>query len=111
MSIPEPILRLAGELTIYQVGERYDELHHALQQLSSEQSGAEQTLSESSEKQPSLTIDTSELIEVDSAGLQLLVQLAQDDRKSDIAIHWQTPSAALTQMIDLYNAAQWFETP
>ena len=100
MSIHEPTIRLNGELTIYQVGERYEQLHLALQQCSSEQS---------SEKQPSLMIDTSELIEVDSAGLQLLVQLAQQARQMDIAIRWQSPSAALTQMIELYNAAQWFE--
>ena len=100
MSTHEPIIRLNGELTIYQVAERHEQLHLALEQCSSEQS---------SEKQPSLTIDTSELIEVDSAGLQLLVQLAQQARQTDIAVHWQAPSAALTRMIELYNAAQWFE--
>lgn len=104
MSTQQPTLRLDGELTIYQVGARYDELHLALQQCLAQEIAPEQ-----SEQQPTITIDTSDLIEVDSAGLQLLVQLTQRARQTDIAVHWQTPSAALTQMIELYNAAQWFE--
>ena len=107
MSTDESTIRLDGELTIYQVGERHEQLLLALQQCASGQSLYEQS---SPEKQPSLTIDTSELIEVDSAGLQLLVQLAQHARQLDVAIHWQAPGSALTQMIDLYNAGQWFET-
>jgi ABC-type transporter Mla MlaB component len=106
MSTDESTIRLDGELTIYQVGERHEQLLLALQQCASGQSLYEQ----SSEKQPSLTIDTSELIEVDSAGLQLLVQLAQHARQLDVAIDWKAPGTALTQMIDLYNAGQWFET-
>lgn len=106
MSTDESTIRLDGELTIYQVGERHEQLLLALQQCTSEPSLSEQF---SSEKQLSMTIDTSELIEVDSAGLQLLVQLVKHARQLDVAIHWQIPGAALTQMINLYNAGQWFE--
>lgn len=104
MSTDESTIRLDGELTIYQVGERHEQLLLALQQCL-----AQETAPEQSEQQPTLTIDTSELIEVDSAGLQLLVQLVKHARQLDVAIHWQIPGAALTQMIDLYNAGQWFE--
>lgn len=102
MSAHEYTFRLDGELTIYQVGERYASLRQLLVQCSSEHA---------SEKQPLLTIDTSELFEVDSAGLQLLVQFVRRARQADIALHWLTPSKALMQMIDLYNATQWFTTP
>lgn len=102
MSTHEFTLRLDGELTIYQVGERYASLRQLLVQCASEHA---------SEKQPLLTVDTSELFEVDSAGLQLLVQFVQRARQVDIALHWLTPSKALMQMIELYNATQWFNTP
>jgi ABC-type transporter Mla MlaB component len=100
MTIDESTVRLHGELTIYQVSECYEELHMALLRSAAEQSAG---------KPSSLTIDTSELVLVDSAGLQLLVQLAQHARLADIAIHWQKPSAALSQMIDFYNASHWFK--
>jgi ABC-type transporter Mla MlaB component len=101
MTTDASTVRLHGELTIYQVNERYEELHLALLR-----SVAEQTAG----TPPSLTIDTSELVLVDSAGLQLLVQLAQHARRAEVAIHWQTPSAALSQMISFYNAERWFNT-
>lgn len=100
MNTDESTVRLRGELTIYQVGERYEELHLALLRSVGEQADG---------RSPSLTIDTSELVMVDTAGFQLLVQLAQHARQADIAIHWQTPSAALSVMIDFYNASHWFK--
>ncbi len=102
MNSDEPAVRLQGELTIYQVSERYEELHLALLRYAAEPSAG---------RPSSLTIDTSELILVDSAGLQLLVQLAQHARLSDIAVHWRKPSAALSQMIDFYDASEWFKAP
>lgn len=103
MNTDQYTIRLDGELTIYQVGVRYEQLQLVLQQSVSESS--------TDETQPSLMIETRELTEVDSAGLQLLVQVAQQARRADITIHWQVPSTALRQMIDLYNVAHWFETP
>lgn len=100
MSTHEPTLRLEGEMTIYQVGERAAELRQALQQFTDSSCAG----------QPSLAINTSDLIEVDSAGLQLLVQFAQSARQADIALHWSAPGAALAQMIYLYDAMQWFDT-
>lgn len=101
MSTHEPTLRLDGEMTIYQVGERAEELRQALQQCTADAAGA----------QPSLAIDTSELVEVDSAGLQLLVQFAQSARQAEIALQWFEPGAAFARMIQLYDAMQWFDIP
>jgi ABC-type transporter Mla MlaB component len=102
MNSQETRIRLDGELTIYQVAERHEELRLAFQtQLDRQASG----------EQPQLTIDTGELTEVDSAGLQLLIQWAHRARQADLALDWLTPSAALTQIITLYNAQQWFNAP
>lgn len=94
-------IRLNGELTIYQVGEVHEQLQSALQQV---------LTAPTSDQPPKLTIDTLELTEVDSAGLQLLVQVSQQALSIDIAIDWQTPGAALSRMIELYSAARWFES-
>lgn len=94
-------LHLDGDLTIYQAGERWEELRQVLQECVAQSSG----------QQPQLTMDTHDLIDVDSAGLQLLVQFSQRARDADIAVNWQTPGAALTNMISLYNAWQWFAEP
>src|SRR5690606_19092352 len=94
-------IRLNGELTIYQVGEVYEQLQSALQQV---------LTAPTSDQPPKLTIDTLELTEVDSAASQFMVQVPQQARSIDIAIDWQTPDAALSRMIALYGAARWFES-
>lgn len=51
-----------------------------------------------------LTIDLSQLTNVDSAGLAYLIELKQFCEKNNIDMHFSRATIALTKLIALYNA-------
>ena len=85
------LIRIDGDLTIYTALACRDQLLHHLQQL---QSCA------------ALEIDLSGVTEVDSAGLQLLIQARRHGADLGQSVRLRSPSAALQEMIALYRLGE-----
>lgn len=88
------LIRIDGEMTIYTAPACRDQLLHHLQQL---QSCA------------ALDIDLSSVTEVDSAGLQLLIQARRHGVEQGMPVRLRNPSAALQEMIALYRLGEDFD--
>jgi anti-anti-sigma factor len=87
------LIRIDGDLTIYTALVCRDQLLHHLQQL---QSCA------------ALEIDLSGVTEVDSAGLQLLIQARRHGADLGQPVRLRNPSSALQEMIALYRLGEDF---
>jgi anti-anti-sigma factor len=86
----EPCLRLAGELTIYEVGEAKAQLGPEL------------------DRHRSLQLNLSGLEELDTAGVQVLVWLKQEARRRGVALGFTAHSPAVIEVFDLLQVAGLF---
>lgn len=85
-----PVLRLEGELTIYEAAEARDQL------------GAELDL------RPALHLNLAGLKELDTAGVQLLVWLKQEARRRNRTLALSAHSPAVVEVFDLLQVASLF---
>lgn len=86
---------LEGELTIYSVSQRYEEWRNLLSSVIAE-------------ALPSIDIDTQGVIDIDTAGLQLLAYFSERATQSGITINWSAPSDAVAQAQQLYHVEKGF---
>lgn len=95
MSVAMPtVLRLAGEMTIYQAAEQKQELVQALAEAGS----------------GLLEIDLSAVSEIDVAGLQLLLAARNACERRGSPLRLIEPSPAVREVFALANAAAHFGT-
>jgi anti-sigma B factor antagonist len=78
-------VKLGAELTIYQVAELYE------------------TLSAQLKRQGELQLDLSAVTEIDSAGIQLLLQLAGQSQRNNGTVTFLSPSSTMQQMMTLFR--------
>jgi anti-anti-sigma factor len=90
------LVRIDGEMTIYTALACRDQMLDCLQQLQS---------------CDGLDIDLSGVTEVDSAGMQLLIQIRRHGVALGKPVRLLTPSAALQEMISLYRLGAGFDDP
>lgn len=62
-----------------------------------------QTLVSKLESNSELTIDLSQISEIDSAGLQLLLLAQREAAKASKAVHFSQPNAAVSDVLSLYQ--------
>nr|WP_320131501.1 STAS domain-containing protein [uncultured Holophaga sp.] len=87
------VLRLIGDLTIYSVGDARKDLEAQLHQ------------------QPTLTLDLSEVEEVDTAGVQLLHWLKQEAEALGGNLALQHHSPAVVEVFELLGVIAHFGDP
>ncbi len=85
-------LAMSGEMTIYTAAELKSELAPHLSQAQIE-------------------IDLSEVSEMDSAGLQLLILAKREALKDDRVLHLTKHSQAVLDVLDICNMAAYFGDP
>lgn len=86
-------VRVQGEMTIYTALELKQELVSCLRRA------------------PQLELDLSQVNEMDSAGLQLLILLKRETAKQDGRLTLTAHSPAVTEAIDAFNMAGYFGDP
>jgi anti-sigma B factor antagonist len=86
------LIQPGAELTIYQVAEEYERFSALLQRTGE------------------LQLDLSEVTDIDSAGIQLLLQLARQARQHSRTIAFISPSAPVQQMMTLFRLDTDFDT-
>lgn len=84
-------VQLSPELTIYQAAERYEELSELLK------------------RHGELHLDLSAVTEIDSTGLQLLMQLSRQAKQSSSTIVFLSPSIEIQQMMTLFRLSADFD--
>ncbi len=89
----EPVLRIDGEMTIY----RADELKRALFAAIGES--------------PTLEIDLSDVTEIDTAGVQLLMLARKVAEVRGCVLRLTAHSAAVVEAFELLNLAAYFGDP
>jgi anti-sigma B factor antagonist len=87
------ILHLAGEMTIYQAAEIKQPLVAMLQ------------------ARHDLEIDLSGIIEIDTAGVQLLILIKKEADRAGKKLRLVSHSQAVLEMMNLYNLAGFFGDP
>lgn len=88
----EASITLAAQLTIYQAAECYATLSDVLQRYSE------------------LHLDLSAVTEIDSAGMQVLLQLARQAGLEGFDIRFLTPSEEIAALMQLYQLTADFDT-
>jgi anti-anti-sigma factor len=83
--------QLEGELTIYTVEARKDQLLAALDQSSR------------------LELDLSGITEVDTAGLQLLIALERETQHRGVTLTWRAPSQAVIDALEISRLRTAFD--
>lgn len=78
-------LMLAGELTIYTAAALKDRILSALAEL------------------PAVDINLADVLEIDTAGLQLLLMAKQDAAHQQRSLQFTMPSPAVKELVDLYR--------
>jgi len=86
---------LSDDLTIYVV----DELKKKLEKYTD------------ADKCKSMTIDMSDVVEIDTSCMQLLMQLKQDFKDTDREMKIVAHSPAVIEIFDLYNLGSFFGDP
>jgi anti-sigma B factor antagonist len=81
-----------SELTIYQVAERYE------------------ALSERLKRDGELQLDLSSVTDIDSAGIQLLLQLAHQAKQHSGTVSFLNPSTEVQRMMALFRLSTDFDT-
>lgn len=94
MTAPACTLAIAGELSIY----RAAELAQSLAQWHAHSSGTD----------THLRLDLSEVTEMDSAGLQLLLSLVRSTQQAGQTLVIYAPSEAVTEVLDTAGAHPFF---
>ena len=87
-------IELSGPLTIYGAAEDHASL---CQYLDGDGGG----------RQP-IVVDVGAVTAVDSAGIQLLLQLRREGALRGLSVQWRGDSAPLRQIVDLYRLAEAF---
>lgn len=82
---PSHAMRIESDLTIYTVAEWKEALLRAL------------------ERSPELAVDLSDVSELDTAGLQLLLLASREARQTGKTLTWVAPSNAVSQVVALCN--------
>lgn len=86
-------LRIEGEMTIYRAAE------------------LKQALMESLQQGGTLELDLSDVTEIDSAGLQLLMLAKTTAHANGGELKFASRSPAVLELIELLNLAAWFGDP
>jgi anti-sigma B factor antagonist len=89
----DPCLRLQGELTIYAMTEARAQLSAALDQY------------------PSLVLNLAGIVELDTAGVQLLAWLKQEASRRGRVLSFTAHSPAVVETMDLLKVAAMFGDP
>jgi anti-sigma B factor antagonist len=87
------VLKLSGELTIYEASETWRELQIRLKE------------------HPNLALDLAELTQLDTAGVQVLYQLKQQAKAQGQDLPIQRHSAAVLEVFSVLNLASAFGDP
>ncbi|HNX94001.1 MAG TPA: STAS domain-containing protein [Holophaga sp.] len=87
------VLKLSGELTIYEASEAWHDLHVR------------------QENHPDLALDLSGVANIDTAGVQVLYWLKRNAREHGHSLTIQHHSAAVMEVFDQLNLASAFEDP
>lgn len=90
-------IELSGPLTIYGAAEDHASLCQCLD------GGGEGAAG----RQP-IVVDVGAVTAVDSAGIQLLLQLRREGALRGLSVQWRGDSAPLRQIVDLYRLAEAF---
>lgn len=86
---------LEGELTIYSVSQHFEEWREIMSNAIAQ-------------KLLSVDIDTQEVVDIDSAGVQLLAYFSERATQSGITVNWSAPSDAVARAQQRYQMENWF---
>ena len=87
------LCQIQGEMTIYQAAEMREKLHQGFLKCAQ------------------MEVDLSEVDEIDSSGMQLLLALKRAGKEADKSLKYVNHSPAVVELIELFGLAEYFGDP
>jgi len=89
----ETTINISGDMTIYEAGEVRDLFSNAL-----------------AEKK-NINVNLTNVSEIDSSGLQLMVALKNDASENDLSVQYSSHSQSVIDLLDLFDMTSYFGDP